>query len=422
MTTILDWVSPLRPDPTDIAEYTARVTQALSGVITLNPIGHGQAQELALYHKQHDPLFNVGNDVRFHGNILAMCQAMPGVIVAHDFRIQNLVVAHLQARHENWQAHYQTLMRRHYGEAGAAAARDFLEDRIDLAKLAMDYPGIEIAAENATGIITHNPDLTDELARRTGLACALLPLPFAVPDQIRPLQDPAAKEKRDLLVFGYIGHNRSLDTICAVMRERTDIRLHLAGQIGPPDLHEAVAALKREGYPIVDHGFVAEDKLDGLIHDSDLVLNLRHPSMGEVSGSQLRIFANGGLSVVCDTGWYGQLPDKAVFKIKPERIRQELPSLIDRIVEDPSAFAQMRREGYAHVKREHGLDRFAEAFTHFLAISADMRAHGRRVQLARHLGRLYHRAGAGPMADGDRLLAEAERILGKGTLLGKGTP
>lgn len=419
MTTTYDWVSPLRPDPTDIAEYTVRVRKAVSGLVALNAINNERAKDVSAYCKGPDPFFNIGNDVRFHGNILTMCREMTGVIIAHDFRIQNLIVANLQAQQEDWQVQYRQLMRRHYGKEGEASAREFVEGRIDLSTLALEYPGIEIAAEAASCIITHNPGLMNDLARRTGLHCAFLPLPFDVPAETTgpgPTKTGRAKPggKRDLLVFGYIGQNRCLDTICALIRGRTDVRLHLAGQIGPPELRETIAALKRDGYPIVDHGFVEEEVLDRLIRESDLVLNLRHPTMGEVSGSQLRIFAHGGLSVVCDTGWYGSLPDEAVHKVKPDRIRQELPVLIDQIVHDPVAFDGMRRAAYAYVKREHGLDRFAEAFTRFLAVSAEACAHGRRVQFARYLGYLYHRAGAGGIADGERLLAEAERILGKG--------
>ena len=414
MTATYDWVSPLRPDPTDIAEYTVRVSQALSGMVELNAVGNGQAKDVSAYRKGHDPFFNIGNDVRFHGNILTMCREMTGVIVAHDFRIQNLIVASLQEQQDDWQGHYRQLMHRHYGKEGEAAARDFVEGRIQLSALAMEYPGIEIATEAASCIITHNPDLMNDLARRTGLYCALLPLPFNVPEETTRPDSGKADDKRDLLVFGYIGHNRCLDTICELIKGRTDIRLHLAGQIGPPDLQDAIAVLKRDGCPIVDHGFVEEDALDKLIRESDLVFNLRHPTMGEVSGSQLRIFANGGLSIVCDTGWYGSLPEDVTLKVKPNRIRQELPALIDKIVHDPAAFGGMRRAAYAYVKREHGLDRFAEAFSRFLAVSTEASAHGRRLQFARYLGRLYHRAGAGGIADGERLLAEAERILGKG--------
>ena len=419
MTTTYDWVSPLRPDPTDIAEYTVRVRKAVSGAVTLNAIGNYRAKDVSAYCKEHDPFFNIGNDVRFHGNILAMCREMTGVIIAHDFRIQNLIVANLQAQQDDWQAQYRRLMRRHYGTEGEASARDFVEGRIDLSTLAIEYPGIEIATEAASCIITHNPGLMNDLARRTGLHCALLPLPFDVPGTTpapdRARAGPAKPgDALDLLVFGYIGQNRCLDMICELIRGRTDVRLHLAGQIGPPELQEAIAALKRDGCPIIDHGFVEEEALDALIRESDLVLNLRHPTMGEVSGSQLRIFANGGLSVVCDTGWYGGLPEETVHKIKPDRIRRDLSGLIDQIVQDPAAFEGMRCAAHAYVKREHGLDRFAEAFTRFLSVSEEACAHGRRVQFARYLGHLYHRSGAGAFADGERLLSEAERILGRG--------
>lgn len=412
MTAGLDWVSPLRPKPTDIAEYSARVAKALSSHLPINLIDDESAENLTLYQFAAGPFFNIGNDARFHGGVLRACRAMSGIIVAHDLRIQNLIVAELQANHKDWASRYAALMHRHYGEDGLAAARGFISGERKLDEISQTFPGIEIAAENSLCMITHNPSLTEELARRTGLYSVLLPLPFAVPEQMPPRQRKPRAEGIDLLVFGYIGFNRCLETLCELVRERRGLRLNLAGRIGPEALQRQVDKMKAEGYPIVDHGFVDEDRLDQLVRDSDLVLNLRNPSMGEVSGSQLRIFANGGLSVVCDTGWYSSLPENAVLKVRPEALKSELTAILERVESDPDRHDRMRVEGFAYVKRHHDLDRFAEVFLAFMAASDEAFAHGRRLQLARHIGGLYLKSGAGAMLSGEKLVTKAAELLG----------
>lgn len=412
MTAGLDWVSPLRPKPTDIAEYSARVAKALSSHLPVNSIDNDSAEVLSLYRLDSAPFFNIGNDARFHDGILRACRAMSGIVVAHDLRIQNLIIAELQANHKDWASRYVGLMNRHYGKEGDNAARAFLKDGQELAEISRTFPGIEIAAENALCLITHNPMLTEELARRTGLYCALLPLPFEVPERMPQRQKKARDEGLDLLVFGYIGHNRCLEILCDLVREKPGLRLNLAGRIGPEALQRRVDEMKAEGYPIVDHGFVEEDRLDQLVRDSDLVVNLRSPSMGEVSGSQLRIFANGGLSVVCDTGWYASLPEDAVFKVRPEALKSELSAILDRIGTDPGVHGAMRAAGFAHVKEHHSLERFAETFLAFMAVSDEALAHGRRFQLARQMSRSYLRSGAGAMLSGEKLIAKATEYLG----------
>lgn len=410
MTQTLDWVSPLRPAATDIAEYTVRVSQALAGRYTLNAIGNDALVGRPAYLFQHGPFFNIGNDQRFHGNILNASRATSGILIAHDYRIQDLIVGEMQA-HTGWQDRYIRLMARHYGTPGQAAAQEFLKGSMTLTDLAADFPGVEIAAENALCVITHNPALADDLARRTGLYCAVLPLPFPVAE--RPIKPPDNREDAEfgLLLFGYLGHNRGLEHICNLVATTPGIRLDIAGQIGPEPLRDKVCRMKAQGCHIVDHGFVSEAELDSLINRADLVLNLRHPTMGEVSGSQLRIFANQGASVVCDIGWYSSLPDTAVLKVAPENIEAELTNILDQLSRDRSVLHRMRLDGYSYALNVHGLECFAAAFHAFMASSREALAHGRKLQLAKHMASLYERAGAGRAVSGETLLQKAAQLL-----------
>jgi glycosyltransferase involved in cell wall biosynthesis len=405
----VDWVSPLRPDTTDIAEYTVRVEKALSGRFSLNLITNENANDLAAYRFDVGPFYNIGNDVRFHGQILSACQKLSGIVIAHDFRIQNLLIAQLRADHGDWESRYRTLMERHYGGEGNAAAKDFIAGRIELTEVAEAFPGIEIAAANALCVITHNPSLVDDLARRTGLYCLAMPLPFPVPEHIPERQEPS--DGRDLLIFGYLGENRGLDVVCELLREHSGIRLHIAGQIGSQRLRETVDDMKAAGHSIVDHGFVTESELDSLVRNSDLVVNLRNPSMGEVSGSQLRIFAQGGLSVVCATGWYADLPEDAVLKVRPERMKPELGAIIERLRQDRHAFDAMRRAGRNFVARAHGLDQFATSFEALYQALPEALSHGRRVLLAKHMAKTYEQAGAGGAIRPETLFHKASLLL-----------
>lgn len=405
----VDWVSPLRPDATDIAEYTVRVEKALSGRFALNLIANADARDLGAYRFDAGPFYNIGNDVRFHDRILAASQDISGIVVAHDFRIQDLIIARLKALHDDWESRYRALMQQHYGREGGAAAADFLAGRIRLADLSGAFPGIEIAAANALCLVTHNPKLAGDLAERTGLYCFALPLPFPIPGDLPERRETG--DGLDLLVFGYLGENRGLDAVCGLLREHPDLRLHVAGQIGSPRIRGIVEGMRASGHSIIDHGFVTESKLDDLVRNSDLVANLRNPSMGEVSGSQLRIFAQGGLSVVCETGWYADLPDDAVLKVRPDQMQRELAAIIGRLRQDRRAFDSIRLSGRRYVAGTHGLDRFAAGFEALHQAMPEALSHGRRLLLAKHMAKTYEQAGAAGAVSSEMLFSKSSLLL-----------
>lgn len=389
---MIDWVSPLRPDRTDIAEYSHRVQSALEGHFSLNLIEPNKAEDLGSYALKGDTFFNIGNDARFHGPILRAVQRHSGIVVAHDYRIQDLIIAEFVRQGAGWEDRYQAMMSRIYGAEGAAAARQFCQGRQSTLQLAVDFPGIELVAERALCMVTHNPLLAGEIAERTGLFCATLPLPFPITSDTaesadRPLE---ADQTIDLLVFGYIGDNRKIATICELLSERGDprFRLHVAGAPGP-GVRALLDSLQATG-TLVDHGFVPERELDELIRSSALVINLRDPSMGEVSGSQLRIFANHGLSVVTDHGWYSSLPDDCVLKVKPGEAKKGLNMVLQQLAKDPSAFKGFRERGFEHVRRNHSLERFADAFRAFMRDSGEALRHGRKLLVADRIRFLHH--------------------------------
>ncbi len=85
------------------------------------------------------------------------------------------------------------------------------------------------------------------------------------------------------------------------------------------------------------HGFVSEPVLDDALRQAHLVLNLRHPSMGEASGSQLRIWNAGAPSVVTREGWYAGLPEDVVYSVDTDNEIAQLQALFLKLAADRRA-------------------------------------------------------------------------------------
>ena len=137
------------------------------------------------------------------------------------------------------------------------------------------------------------------------------------------------------------------------------------------------------GHLVELHGFVPKAELDRGIARAHLAVNLRHPTMGEASASQLRTWAHGLPSLVTRTGWYATLPADAVFFVDPEDEVDGIKRHLARLLARPEAFAAAGRRGRELVAALHSPRRYAEGLVE-IARQAPAQ-HGRRtaVDLAR---------------------------------------
>ncbi|NML92241.1 glycosyltransferase family 4 protein [Novosphingobium olei] len=357
------WFSPVPPSRTDIAQYSARIVPHLSSRIELQVLhpgaaqGDGQlgAQPMAgvsprALNASWSCLYNIGNNPVFHGEILHTARRHPGVVVLHDRSLQDLCHAVLdrEAADNGGMASYAAAMAHWYGRPGREAARAVHAGDATISSIAGDFPLFEVALQGALGAVTHNPLVADEISERfPGMPVATLPLPYSPPAEPAPGPPQLTPDRPiRLVMFGYLNPNRRL---CEFLRAwaqspwKHRFELDLAGEMNNgPEVRSAIAEAGL-GERVRDHGFLPDDRLDALIRQAHLVLNLRNPTMGEASGSQLRIWANGAASVVSGTGWYRQLPQGSVLQISTEREHEDLLALLDDLAEgriDPGKVAR----------------------------------------------------------------------------------
>jgi hypothetical protein len=106
-------------------------------------------------------------------------------------------------------------------------------------------------------------------------------------------------------------------------------------------------------------GFVEEDELDALLDRAHLALNLRYPTVGEASGSQLRLWSRGLPSVVTRTGWYAELPPETTFFVDPEHEVDDLHRHFRAALENPRMLLEMGQAGRRQLERQHHPDLYA---------------------------------------------------------------
>ena len=143
------------------------------------------------------------------------------------------------------------------------------------------------------------------------------------------------------------------------------------------------------------HGFVPEPELDARLAEAHLVFNLRYPTMGEASGSQLRIWNASAAAVVTDLGWYGSLPEGTVFKIPLDEETSALQDLVRRLHADRSLGQTVGSAGRTRLETHHTPALYAQGVAHVAGRFAEDAADALRARSARDV--LARGAGANPL-------------------------
>ena len=100
--------------------------------------------------------------------------------------------------------------------------------------------------------------------------------------------------------------------------------------------------------------------MENALRQAHLVLNLRHPSMGEASGSQLRIWNAGAPAAVTRAGWYAGLPEDTVYFIDLEDEDAQLQALFLRLAADRSLGGSIGAAGRAYFEAHHAPEAYAQ--------------------------------------------------------------
>ncbi len=370
----LNWFSPLPPAKTDIAHFTTRVLPALmqAAEVTLWTDQPGWQRDLEKnvsvkrYRADRLPFFelnradvtiyNIGNNPQFHGGIWEASRLLSGVVVLHDLRLHHFFDGIYRVKLRDLHS-YLAVMKKFYGEEGRRdAAICFQQDARNIDYMAERYPLTELALENASGVVVHTPEAFNVLSQKNLWPVAYAPLPF-------PTEQRSDRTRREagpyrLIVFGYIGRNRRLKSILLALAQsdyKERYQLDVYGTIldDEKQLRELISSLDL-GRRVRLHGYKTETELDAALAGADLAINLRYPTMGEASGSQLRIWAHGLPSLVSNVGWYASLPQETVALVRTEEHEvDDIAAHLLAFVEKPSQFSEMGERGRRLLEEQH---------------------------------------------------------------------
>jgi glycosyltransferase involved in cell wall biosynthesis/SAM-dependent methyltransferase len=414
----LAYFSPLTPQRSGIADYSEELLPHLAAAgaeITLFVEGFRPASEelrarFPVRDYRRDPaslralaefdavVYHMGNDHRYHAGILGAMRSHPGVVVFHDFALQDFFLG--LARWSGDLRVYLDEVAACHGEEARREAADSLSRGASpaLAARPLDFPLNFRLARAAEAIIVHSEwsrARFEQIApavplRRVPMGVPLRDVVTAHPDGPDPEQaGHEATTKRGaagtvrIASFGLInpdkGIARALRAL-ASLRERFDFRYTL---VGATNRYFDVRALVRE-CGLEDRveitGHVTLEEFGRRIRETDIALNLRERTVGETSASLCRLMAAGVCSVVNSVGWFAELPDDAVVKVEPgEHYDALLRAYLERLVADARLRSAIGANARRYALAEHDIRRSAESYLSFISEVVNTRPRRRLV-------------------------------------------
>jgi glycosyltransferase involved in cell wall biosynthesis len=216
-------------------------------------------------------------------------------------------------------------------------------------------------------VIVHSRTVSD-LVRASGFTRPIwvVPHPAWPVNQIAPARIATGPV---IGCFGVVNASKRipelLDAAAKVREAHPDVTLLLVGPTSPGfDLERRLQRLGLGEKGLVREGWTDEARLWELMAGADIAVNLRHPTMGETSGSVIRALSLGKPLVVSDVGWFSELPGEVALKIPTGNDEVAvLTAALELLVTRADVREAMGVAGVELARREHDLGRVAELYT-----------------------------------------------------------
>jgi glycosyltransferase involved in cell wall biosynthesis len=358
------YFSPMPPERSGVADYSALLAPALGRKVDLTVVRRGarrapRGTDVALYH--------LGNNPVAHAWIVDALRRRPGVVVLHDFVLHHLVAGMTIGRRDGHG--YLDAMEREHGVVGRLLAHGVLDKRIPplWESRPADFPLSWFVLDDAVCVVAHSTTVRDRV-RAAGYGRPV----SVVPHPAWPVPDLGAERVGTGPVIGCFGVLNASKRIPELLRAFAVLRRTHAGAtlllVGPTapgfDLDRRLQRLGLDEDGLVREHWVDEARLWRLLAGVDVCVNLRHPTMGETSGSVIRALTLGKPLVVSDVGWFSELPDEVALKVPvDERESEALVAALELLVSREDVREPMGRAAAELGRREHDVDLVADRYS-----------------------------------------------------------
>ncbi len=386
----LAYFSPLNPQPTGISDYSEELLPYLAGQADIDlfvdgfrPTNQELLQAFLWFDYRQDPtalerlkeydavVYHMGNDHRYHAGIFDVMRTHPGVVVFHDFALQDFFLG--LARERGDIRLYLDELAACHGEHQRARAREYfrLGGVPPQVTAPLSFPLNFRLAQTSEGIVVHSSWGREQFAQiARNVPVAQIPMTVPPPKLAPRLSAEAHEGRLNIASFGLITPGKGIEqTLRALFALRSEHDFHYS-LVGADNSYFDVRALINS-YRMTDRvtitGHVPLEEFERWILNTDIAVNLRERTVGETSASLCRIMAAGVPAIVSNVGTFAELPDDAVVKIDPDEIAEALLlAYLRRLLGDVALRRRIGANARRHMLTEHNIEESAARYVAFI--------------------------------------------------------
>jgi glycosyltransferase involved in cell wall biosynthesis/SAM-dependent methyltransferase len=364
----LAFFSPLPPARSGIADYSAALLYELRKLVDVETFSSKPAR--------FDPrnfdavLYQIGNNAH-HDFCYETALEHPGVVVVHEANLHHLI-ADMTIKQGDWDAYMRAIE-----QDGGAAALEYAQ-RVRRLEVGPDYEGVPMLRSllsRTKAAVVHSGCVELEL-RTAGFQGPVARIPHGawIPDASRMEYRTrlGLDETTPLIgIFGFLKPYKriaeSLRALRRLLRVEPKAKLILVGEPHPEFALESLIHSLDLAAHVRVLGFQPIEDFVGYIAASDIVLNLRYPTVGENSGTLMRALGLGKAVIVSEVGSFSELPDSICLKAPVDSTEEDhLYEYLNLLVSRPDVRRAMGAKARAWVETECAWPTVAKKYAEFL--------------------------------------------------------
>ena len=348
------WLSPFPPQRSGIANYSYWLITALKPYFNIDLYYDTQAPASALqnqfdvyplsvfpeHHQNYDEvIYHLGNHIGFHKEIYKLAWRFPATVVLHDYNLGAFMYDAFYRQNDEYL--YRQALLEGYGDEGRLESQALAAGRLpDSAK----YPMSHAVAGKSRKVIVHHRWVKNQLG---GDHVEVIPLFYQL--ERRPTREEVESFRKKFHIrdthfviscLGFINGNKlpglQAEVVKRLIEDGYPVQLVFAGEPAP-EVKSLESEIRSGGHSenIIFTGYLNEADYFSALFASDVVVNLRNPSMGEASATLMHALAAARPTIISDANQYREFPDKVCWKLTHgENQAEELYAYLSALLSD----------------------------------------------------------------------------------------
>jgi glycosyltransferase involved in cell wall biosynthesis len=374
------WLSPFPPQRSGIANYSYCLVKTLRPHLDIDlyydhqpPSAELQSQnnaypvsEFAARFESYDEvIYHLGNNSDFHREIYKLAWNFPGTVVLHDYNLRHFMRESFYRQAD--EQLYKWALADGDDEEGNKGLQRLIHKLIPAT---VTSPMSHSVVNRSKKAIVHHRWVRDQFADQSHIE---------VIPHFAKINDPPTSEqiqkfknkfaiKQDHFVLSCLGFintnklpNLQIEVVKRLLDDGYPVQMVFAGEPAP-EVKALEAEIRSGRYrdEIIFTGYLEEREYFSAIFASDIVVNLRNPSMGEASGTLMHALAAAKPTIISDINQYREFPDKVCWKVVHDGNQAEvLYAYLSILLADRDLRMAISRNSSEYVKNLLNLDKVA---------------------------------------------------------------